>query len=206
MNIKVYNMDGNIVGSVELPKSFDVPVQPTLIHEVMIGLRANARVAIAHTKTRGEVRGGGKKPWKQKHTGRARHGSIRSPIWIGGGVVGGPRSNRNFSVKINRKTGRKALAMVLSDKARGEKIVVLDKLTLAEPKTKLFAKIMSKLPLGKKTLLILPTTDRNLFRASHNLKKVKTVTAGSFGLLDVLSFDTLLMPRESIEALDKRLV
>src|SRR3989339_449677 len=116
MNAKVYNIEGKNVGTVELPaRLFGVEVKPEVVHQVVVGKQSNKRQVLAHTKTRADVSGGGKKPWKQKGTGRARHGSSRSPIWIGGGVTFGPRKDRNFGVKINKKMARKALAMALSD-------------------------------------------------------------------------------------------
>src|SRR5579872_5354897 len=118
MKIKIYNKNLEVAGEVELnPKIFDVKTNVGLVEEAVRIQRANARAATAHTKTRGEIRGGGKKPWKQKGTGRARAGSIRSPLWRHGGVTFGPRSNRNYELKMNKKQWRKALYMVLSDKA-----------------------------------------------------------------------------------------
>lgn len=202
--VKVYNQEGNIVGDMELPAGlFAVATVSEFVHQAVRAARANARVAIAHTKLRGEVRGGGKKPWKQKGTGRARHGSIRSPIWIGGGVVGGPRSNRNFSIKLNRKARRKALSMVLSDKAQRDRIVILESLEFPEPKTKLVAAMLKKLPIVKNTLLVLPASSPSVLRAARNLPKMKTVTANSLSLLDVLKYDTLLLPRATVTKLQE---
>ena len=205
MNTKVYNMEGNIVGELALPAAvFGRTVVPSLMHAVVVAARANARVAIAHTKFRGEVRGGGKKPWKQKGTGRARHGSTRSPIWIGGGVVGGPRSDRNFSVKVNRKVKQAALAMALSDKAKHDHVVVIDALTVSEPKTKHVAGMLKKLPHSKKNLLVLGGTNPTVLRAARNLPNLTTITVESLSLMDVMNHGTVLMPRETVTALGAR--
>lgn len=204
MKTKLYNMEGNIVGEVELPSSiFEVKPNPELVHEAMIIARGNRRVAVAHTKTRGEVRGGGKKPWKQKGTGRARHGSIRSPIWVGGGVTFGPRSVRNFTRKLNVKARRKALRMTLTDKAVMDKLVVLDMLTLPEAKTKLLAATLKKLPTGKRTMVILPESTPAIVRASRNLPNVLAVTANALPFLEVLRHETLVMPKATLPVLEK---
>jgi large subunit ribosomal protein L4 len=138
MNAKVYSKDGKETGNVTLPESvFGVAFNPDLVHEVVLGMQANARgISSAHTKGRGEVSGGGKKPWKQKGTGRARHGSTRSPIWVGGGVSHGPRNEKDYSVKINKKVRAKALAAVLSKKFADNEIIFVDSLNMAEPKAK----------------------------------------------------------------------
>ncbi|MEK7190108.1 MAG: 50S ribosomal protein L4, partial [Patescibacteria group bacterium] len=154
----------------------------------------------AHTKTRGEVSGGGKKPWKQKGTGRARQGSIRSPLWRGGGVVFGPRSNRNFKIKINRKTKQTALNMVLSDKVRENALVILENFDLPEGKTKSFVKMVKTLPIvGKKVLIVFPDKKDNLRRASQNLTFIKQENLEEINLLDVLNSDTVLATMEAIK-------
>jgi large subunit ribosomal protein L4 len=160
---------------------------------------ANARVAISHTKTKGEVRGGGKKPWKQKGTGRARHGSIRSPQWKGGGIVHGPRSNRNYSLKMNIQAKRKALLMSLSDKAMAERLVVVDKIELAQAKTKAFATVMSKLPKQKTSLVILPATDQTLIRAGRNIPGVTFIRADSLNVLDIVKHQQLVVIQSALD-------
>lgn len=133
----IYAMDGSQKGTIKLPENlFNVKWNADLVHQVVTGMQANARNVIAHTKHRGEVRGGGKKPWKQKGTGRARHGSSRSPIWKGGGVTHGPRNARVFEVKINRKMRRAAFLSVLSRKAKDGEVIFVEKLTMSTPKTK----------------------------------------------------------------------
>lgn len=138
LEAQVYTMDGKTSGTVALPADvFGAPWNADLVHQVVLGMQANARPTIAHTKFRGEVRGGGKKPWKQKGTGRARHGSRRSPIWVGGGTTHGPRAERDYSVKINRKMRSVALASLLSKKFKEGEVIFVDALSFAEPKTKL---------------------------------------------------------------------
>lgn len=138
MNAKVYSKDGKEAGNVTLPESvFGVAWNADLVHEVVLGMQANARgISSAHTKGRGEVSGGGKKPWKQKGTGRARHGSTRSPIWVGGGVAHGPRNEKDYSVKINKKVRAKAFATVLSKKLADGEVIFVDSLAMTEPKAK----------------------------------------------------------------------
>lgn len=202
--VPVYNQEGASVGDVSLPEAvFAVKVNPSLVHEVMVGLQANRRNAVAHTKTRGEVRGGGRKPWKQKGTGRARQGSIRSPQWIGGGIVFGPRGDRNFSVKINKKVKRQALFMALTDKVADKQLVVVDAIHAAAPKTKIMAAMLAKLPVGKTSLVVLPASRPEVVRMARNIPSVTVVTANSVGLLDVLSHRSIVFVKDAIPAFEK---
>lgn len=203
--IPVYNQEGKEVGSTELnPALFAVAVKPEVVRQAVIAQQANSRSVVAHVKTRAEVRGGGRKPWRQKGTGRARHGSIRSPLWVGGGKTFGPRNIRNFSQKINKKLKRKALAMALSDKAHSRQVIVLDQLVLPEAKTKLFAAILKKLPIKKPSVLtVLPAKDLTLTRASSNLPHAKTITANSLNIVDVLKHRYLLVPQASLPVMEK---
>jgi len=146
LKIKVYNQEAKTAGEMELsPKVFGVKVNEALVHQAVVTQMANERKVIAHTKTRSEVRGGGKKPWAQKGTGRARHGSSRSPIWKGGGVTFGPRNDRNFKMRINKKMKQGAMFMVLSDKLASNRLVVLDKFSITDFKTKFFNQILTNL-------------------------------------------------------------
>jgi len=202
--INVYNKEGKKVSERELaPELFGIEVKESLVHFAAEIQSANARTAHGHTKTRGEVSGTGKKPWKQKGTGRARHGSRRSPIWVGGGITFGPRKDRNFSKKINRKTKRVALAMALTDKAVHEGLVALDVLKNEAGKTKTMADLLSKLPVGRRVLLVLPESDPMAVRASRNLQELKTVTVRSLNLLDVLKADTVLAPTATLDKLEE---
>ena len=187
--VKVYNLAGKEIEQMELdPKIFEVAAKPSLVHQVIEVQRANARLKLAHTKTKGEVRGGGKKPWRQKGTGRARHGSIRSPLWKGGGITFGPRTEREFGKKINKKMRRKALFMTLSDKVKENNFIVVDNLALPEIKTKNFYAILKKLPMKGtfSTLVVLKNKDENINKSARNIKKVKTILADSLNVYDIL--------------------
>lgn len=199
--VSLYNTKGDKVGSLTLEASlFDVKSNPALIHEAVVAQQANSRVAIAHTKTRGEVAGSSKKPWKQKGTGRARHGSTKSPIWIGGGISFGPRNDRNFSLKINKQAKRKALAMVLSDKVASEKFVAIESLDLKEGKTKELVAILKNLPVSKKkTLIILPPAQKDVATAAQNVKGIETMPANTLNVVDLLKTDVVLMSKEAVE-------
>jgi len=210
MKIDIYNQNGEVSGSSVLPKEiFDVEFNADLVHQVSVSLSANGRQVSAHTKNRGEVRGGGKKPWRQKGTGRARHGSIRSPLWKGGGVTHGPRNDRIFSVEIPKKMRRKALFMVLSQKAKDKQLVVLDKIepfdaAQGRPKTKIMANVLSKLPCAKQaTLIALPNYDKKIFMASRNINKTSIEDARNLNVLQLLNHKYLLLTKESIKTIEK---
>lgn len=200
--VKVYNLAGKEVGEMELdPMIFEVVAKPSLVHQVVEVQRANARLKLAHTKTKGEVRGGGKKPWRQKGTGRARHGSIRSPLWIGGGITFGPRTDREFGKKINKKMRRKALFMTLSDKVKENNFIVVEKLELPEIKTKPLFSILKKLPMKGifSTLMVLTNKDENINKSARNIKKIKTILADSLNVYDVLKYNFLLIDKEGVK-------
>lgn len=202
--IKVYNMAGKVVSEREMaPKLFDVKINESLVHLAVEAQMANSRVMAGHSKTRGEVRGGGKKPWKQKGTGRARHGSIRSPIWKGGGVTFGPQSERNFAKKLNRKSKKNALAMALTDKVQNDALLGLDSISMETGKTKIMSSMLKNLPVGRKVLLVLPKADKMVIRASRNLKSIWTVTAGDLSLVHVLKADTIIALVETLDILEK---
>lgn len=205
-SVTLYNNQGEKSGEMQLDDAlFQVAVNPTLVHEAMIAQNANARAAIAHTKTRGEVRGGGRKPWKQKGTGRARHGSRRSPIWSGGGITFGPRSIRNFSKKLNRKARSKALAMVLSDKVAHEKLVAVDSLRFEAAKTKVLADVLNKLPskAGKSTLIITVPENKSVATTARNLQKVATLPANSLNVVDLLRYDYVVATKDALEMISE---
>lgn len=201
IKVPIYNQKGEKVGEHELePKVFGLKAKQAVIHQALIAQLANARKPLAHTKTRGEISGGGKKPWKQKGTGRARHGSIRSPIWRGGGVVFGPRRERDYSQKINKKAKKKAILMCLSDKVAASRLVLLDSLQISDSKTKTALKIFNVLPLANhKTLIGLPETNMNLINSVKNLKKVWAEDAGSLNVRDLLKYEYFLTTVEGIK-------
>ena len=146
METNVYNQEGKEIGKVSLPSAiFDAKWNPDLVHQTVVAMQANARTPVAHTKDRGDVRGGGRKPWKQKGTGRARHGSTRSPIWVGGGVAHGPRNEKIFAQKINKKMRIKALYTVLSQKFRDKELLFVDSISFSAPKTKDAQSVLKKL-------------------------------------------------------------
>lgn len=201
MKTETYNQNGEKIGQTLLPKEiFDVKINPDLVHQVVVSQMANRRIPIAHTKTRAEIRGGGRKPWRQKGTGRARAGSIRSPIWRGGGITFGPRKERVFQKKIPKKMRKKALLMALSAKAKENLIVLLDSLKIEKTKTKLMVEILNKLPIKNTSCLIaLPQKEDSIIRAARNIPKIETMQAKDLNTLDLLSFKYLLLPKESIK-------
>jgi len=202
--VAVYNQEGKRAGEMSLnDRIFGVPADMSLVHQAVVAARANARRSIASTKTKGEVSGGGKKPWRQKGTGRARQGSTRAPQWVGGGIAFGPRAERNFAIKINKKAKRKALFVTLSDKLAGAKLLVLEDIKTEPAKTKFVAQLMAKLPVEKTVLLIAPKSDAALLRMVRNLPNVKLVTAGSLGLIDALTYRSLVFLKDAVPAFEK---
>lgn len=205
MKAIVYNQKGEKAGEVSLPKEiFDVKLNSDLLHQVVVSQMANKRQITAHTKDRSEVSGGGKKPWRQKGTGRARHGSIRSPLWKGGGITFGPRKDRIFEKTLPKKMRRKALFMVFSEKAKGNLLVILDKIQIDKPKTKEFAKILRKLPCKENSCLIaLPEYDKKVFLSARNIKKTNIVEARNLNVIDLMSSKYLLMGKDTIKTIEK---
>ena len=211
MEVNIYNQNAEIVGKSDLPDSiFGVKLNSDLMHQALTAQLANARKSVAHTKDRSEVRGGGKKPWKQKGTGRARHGSIRSPIWKGGGVTFGPRKEKIYKVKINKKQKRKALFMALSSKINDKEMALLDKFEIGEVKTKKMAGILdmfSKAVWGnsrlKKTLVVLPQSDRKILLSTRNIPVAKIISADSLNIYDLLAYKYLIMPKDAIGIIEK---
>lgn len=208
MKIITYNQEGEEVGETLLPKEiFDVKFSRDLVHQAVTIQAANRRQVIAHTKTRGEVSGGGKKPWRQKGTGRARAGSSRSPLWRGGGTVFGPNKEKVYKRKINKKTARLALFMVLSSKVKDKELVLLEDLKIENPKTKLMAGIIENLKLkieNFKTgtvLILLPGKDEAIFRAARNIAKTDVIEARNLNALDLLNHKYLLASKASIKTI-----
>jgi large subunit ribosomal protein L4 len=209
MKTTLYNQKGETIGDVELnSKIFDVKPNEHLLAEAVRIHLSNSRQGTSNTKTRGEVSGGGKKPWKQKGTGRARAGSTRSPIWRHGGITFGPRSNRNWELKINKKAKTQALFMSLSDKTKDKQFIVIDQIALENPKTKEFVKVLADLgskikDFGKKQMLIVPKKDDKLSRATSNLKSVNTVLASSLNIVDVITANSILVLKDSLPVIEK---
>lgn len=201
--VKLFSWEGKETGTIELPDSlFAVEPKANLIHQVVVAQDANSRVTLANAKDRSEVSGGGKKPWKQKGTGRARHGSIRSPIWVGGGVTHGPTTDSNFSVKINKKTKRLALAMLLSDKVNDGTFVAVEDFNFPEAKTKHVAAMRKALPgAGSSALIVVTTGDVAVKRAAANLPKTSTINAHSLNVRDLAKYRTVVASKAAIDAI-----
>ncbi|MBU0707811.1 50S ribosomal protein L4 [Patescibacteria group bacterium] len=204
IKVKVIDQAGKEVGEEKLdPKIFEVPIKQDLVHQAVVAQQANTRQVIAHTKDRSEVRGGGRKPWRQKGTGRARHGSSRSPIWIGGGITFGPRNDRNFSKGINKKVKRQALLMGLSDRAKNGKITILDKLELTSPKTKAIAELLKNAKFNTGSLIVIAKKNDAIKQSVRNIKKVNLLPANSLNILSILKHPRLLITKDSLAVLKK---
>lgn len=205
MKTIVYNFEGKKVKDIELSESvFNVPLNTELLHEVYVSMDANQRVAIAHTKGRGEVAGSGRKPWKQKGTGKARVGSVRSPIWRGGGIVFGPTKDRNFKKKINKKANAKAILMAISEKLRSEKLIVVDKMEAVNKKTKDIASGLKLLNLKGSILVNLSEEEKDTYLYSRNIKNVKCIPVNNLNVLDILNHKSLVLSEESVKYLEKK--
>jgi large subunit ribosomal protein L4 len=204
-NFTLYNIQGAEVGSVEQPALFETPVDQKLIHRYLVWVRTMLRATLSHTKTRGEVSGGGRKPWKQKGTGRARHGSTRSPQWRHGGVVFGPSKDRNWATRMPRAERRKALFSAMASKAIGNNVVVLDSWTLETPKTKEAIALMATVPglAGKKVLHVHPAYEHGIFASTRNIPGVTSKTVQALSIVDLLDHDVMLMTKEALERLEQ---
>ena len=208
MEVDVLNMEGQKIRTVELPAQiFEAPINIDLMHQAFVRQMANARLGTHSTKTRGEVSGGGKKPWKQKGTGRARQGSTRAAQWVGGGKVHTPKP-RDYTLPMPRKMRQAALRSALSARAAEKAIIVVDELTLAEAKTKLMAQLMAKL-VGDETAVILiseknPANDV-IIRSASNLAGTKTMLANYLHIRDLLSFDKIVLPVQSLAVIPEHL-
>lgn len=219
MDTKIYNTQGKETGKLTLPTEvFDVPWNGDLVHQVVVAMQANARTNVAHAKDRSEVRGGGKKPWRQKGTGRARHGSIRSPIWIGGGAAHGPRKEKDYAKKINKKTKTKALFAVLSQKIRDGEVLFVDELNLEEKKTKTAKDILQKLSsvkgfeqlAGKKknaALITTATSEENTYKSFSNFNNIAIEEARNLNPLDLLQYKYVVItnPQETVDFLKSKI-
>ncbi len=200
MKIDLYEQSGSKKGSVDVSDAmFKVVVNDELIRLSVIRQLANRRQAGAHVKTRAEVRGGGKKPWRQKGTGRARFGSSRNPIWRGGGIAFGPRNVRNFSLDMPKKARRSALFSCLSQKAADSKVFALDAYKAKAPKTKDFAAMVEKLPAGRSLLIVLDKKDEVLEKSASNMPNVKTILVDYLNPHDLLSYDNIMFMEPSLK-------
>jgi len=219
MKTPIYNIEGKEINKIDLPSQiFELPWNADLVHQVVTTMATNARQPIAHTKNRGEVRGGGRKPWKQKGTGRARHGSRRSPIWIGGGVTFGPRNEKDYSRKLNKKMKAKALAIILSQKLKDNEIIFVDSLNLSAPKTAeaknrivSLAKVagFEKLATKRKNtaLISLGSKDNNIKKSFANFSNFLTEEARNINPIDLMNYKYLVFvnPEETVKVLSERI-
>ncbi len=205
MKVSVYNQKGEELKKIDISDDvFNVEPNFDLLHQVVVSQMSNRRQGTAHTKDRGDVSGGGKKPWRQKGTGRARHGSTRSPIWKGGGVTFGPRSDKNYKRVIPKLMKRKALFMVLSAKLKDNEMKVLDKIELNNHKTKGAIEVLNNFPeiIKKNTLLILPDTNKSVLLGFRNISKIELMQAKDLNALDLLSFKNIIIPEASIKVIE----
>ena len=201
-NVSVYNIEGKEVGSIELNDAvFGVEVNEHLVHMAVVNQLANNRQGTQSAKTRSEVSGGGRKPWRQKGTGHARQGSTRSPQWTGGGVVFAPKP-RDYSFKMNKKEKRIALLSALSSKVADNKIVVLDAFNLDEIKTKKFAEVMSNLKVDK-ALVVIEGENKNVVLSGRNIPTVKVSATNEINTYDVLKYTTLVVTKAAVEKLEE---
>ena len=201
---KVVNMAGEEVGSISLDASvFGIDAHDQVVFDAVQVEQANARQATAKTKVRHEVRGGGKKPWRQKGTGRARAGSSRSPIWVGGGTVFGPVGNQNYKLSQNKKAHKLALKSVLSEKK--DALVVVDEIKFADKKTANFVAMLDAIKVNSKALVVVDEIDENLFASCRNVGYVKVVSSDNVSVVDLLNVDTLVMSKASVKAVEEAL-
>lgn len=209
MKTPLYNQQAEKVGEVELnPKIFEIKPNRHLLAEAVRVQLSNARQGTAHTKTRGEVRGGGKKPWKQKGTGRARVGSIRSPLWRHGGITFGPRANRNWELKLNKKAKKQALFMALSDKAKENHFIIVESIEMPAIKTKEMVALMANFKkavkgMGKKAMLVLPKKDEKVIKSARNIPGLQSIFANSLNVVDVLKADSIIALKDSLGVIER---
>ena len=209
MKIPVLNLSGEKVKEIDLPKFFEMEFNPALVHQVMRWQLLNTYFPYAHTKTRSEVAGSGRKPWPQKHTGRARHGSRRSPIWRGGGITFGPRKEEKKQIKITKKMRRKAILMTVAEKFRKNLLKCFENFPL-EGKSKEMAKFLTKFLEPRKTkkkyetcLLVIPENDKKIFQAVRNLPYADAIEARNLNLLSLLNHKYLFLTPESLSVIEK---
>ena len=201
-NIKVLNMSGNEVGSIELNDNiFAVEVNQHVMHQAVVQYLANQRQGTKGTKTRAEVSGGGRKPWRQKGTGRARQGSIRAPQWKGGGVVFAPKS-RDYSFKLNKKVKRLPLKSALTSKVNDSKFVVIDELKLDQIKTKDMQNVLNNINVSK-ALVVIEDGNRNVVLSARNIPDIKTASVNTINVYDILKYDSFVVTKQAVEKIEE---
>ena len=200
--VSVYNMEGKQVGDIELNDAvFGVEVNNHLVHMAVVNQLANNRQGTQSAKTRSEVSGGGRKPWKQKGTGHARQGSTRSPQWTGGGIVFAPKP-RDYSFKMNKKEKQLALKSVLTSRVQENKFIVVDEIKLEEAKTKKFAEALNNLKVSK-ALVVLNSIDENVVRSAKNIPTVKTALTNTINVFDILKYDTVVIDKAAVATIEE---
>ena len=201
--IDVYDIKGKKVSDVELAESvFGIEPNEAIVHSVLVNYLANQRQGTQSTKTRAEVRGGGRKPWRQKGTGRARQGSIRAPQWIKGGIALGPKP-RSYRYTVNKKESSLAIKSLLSSKVLENELTVVDKLELSEIKTKTMVKALADLKVEGKTLIVLPENNKNVLMSARNIEGVKTIVLNNINVFDLLKYNNLVLPLETVKKLEE---
>ena len=201
--VDVYDIKGKKVSDIELADSiFGIEPNENIVHAVLVNYLANQRQGTQSTKTRAEVRGGGRKPWRQKGTGRARQGSIRAPQWIKGGIALGPKP-RSYKYTVNKKERRLAIKSILSSKVLEKELTVVDKLELKEIKTKSMVSALSALKVEGKTLIVLPENNKNVLMSARNIEGVKTITANNINVFDLLKYTNLILPVDTVKKLEE---
>ncbi len=201
--IDVYNIEGKKVSSIELADSvFGIEPNEKIVHSVLVNYMANQRQGTASTKTRAEVSGGGRKPWKQKGTGRARQGSIRAPQWFKGGIALGPKP-RDYSYRLNKKERRLAVRSVLSSKVLENNLVVVDTMNFDEIKTKNMVSALSNLKVEGKTLIVLPEKNENVQKSARNIEGVKTSLVNTINVYDLLKYNKLILTVDAVKNLEE---
>ena len=201
--VDVLDMKGKKVSDIELADSvFGIEPNEAIVHSVLVNYLANQRQGTQSTKTRAEVSGGGRKPWRQKGTGRARQGSIRAPQWIKGGIALGPKP-RSYKYTVNKKEKRLAIKSVLSSKVLEKELTVVDKLELKEIKTKTMVKALADMKVEGKTLIVLPENNKNVLMSSRNIEGVKTIVANNINIFDLLKYTNLILPVDTVKKLEE---
>ncbi len=201
--VDVYDIKGKKVSDIELADNvFGIEPNENIVHAVLVNYLANQRQGTQSTKTRAEVRGGGRKPWRQKGTGRARQGSIRAPQWIKGGIALGPKP-RSYKYTVNKKERRLAIKSILSSKVLEKELTVVDKLEVKEIKTKTMAKALVDLKVEGKTLIVLPENNKNVLMSSRNIEGVKAITANNINVFDLLKYTNLILPVDTVKKLEE---
>ena len=201
--VDVYNVEGKKVSDVELKEEiFGIEPNEAIVHSVLVNYLANQRQGTQSTKTRAEVRGGGRKPWRQKGTGRARQGSIRAPQWVKGGIALGPKP-RSYKYTVNKKERRLAIKSLLSSKVLEKELTVVDKLELAEIKTKTMVKALADLKVEGKTLIVLPENNKNVLMSARNIEGVKIITLNNINVFDLLKYNNLVLPLETVKKIEE---